>query len=489
MDRLPIDDAAVVGSDGWWLKRLLGELNAVPTRVDQKLCNSRRGMTGRRDWMDILWAYNTNNPPLTHMDRQRQDYVKQFLRFANHGYAGLTVKAMTDRINLTGLRTVADRDADGDDTFRKIMGDNGAWLSDTLAYVFALSEGYAMVGRDEATGRAVITAEDPRQCVSIDDPLNPMRPRAALKCWRDEFEHVDYAHVFLPAGESGSKDRVRVAVRRSPNAVGSRFVASSWQWDDSRSGDLPVQGFGTPLVPLRNELGLGEFEQHLDLLDRITSMIGDRLWLSKIQAFRQRALVKKNGAPPIDVIDARTGKKTDVNRVFEAEPDALWELPEGYEIWESTPLDIQGLLLAVRDDVKEFSAVTRTPLIMFTPDSANQTATGSELTEKGLTSKARDRVLRLTPAVAKIGRMSLAYDSRYKGDVPDEVEPIWGPITEYTITEKASAAASAAQAGLPWESVMTDIMQMTPAQMTRVVQQRTDDALAAALRGGQGGNG
>ena len=481
---MPINDTDTPFSDGWWLRRLHQQLNARPTGIPTSaLRESRRGLLGRRDWMDLLWSYNIGEAPLPRVSQSYRAATREFLRMARANYGPLAVKALADRVTLNGARTGADNDANGDDVIRVIHTANGAWLKDTLGYAFALGEGYTIIGKGDEADSALITAEDPRQVIVAPDPVRPHVARAALKVYRDDAAGEDVAHLFLPAGKdpvSGDarRDRVHVAVRSGGAASVSRFNASSWEWDEGRSGDLPdaVQGMGVPVVRWENELGQGEFEPHLDLLDRINNMIADRLWTSKLQAYRQRALKAQNPqAGPIPEKD-EDGNDIDLNDVFEADPGALWELPAGWEVWESQVVDLTPILSSVRDDVREFSAVTRTPLSMFAPEGENQSAAGADNANDGLVFKAKDRITRMTPAALRTYRFALAFagqPERAKG----ALECIWESPQRYSLTDRATAAAAAKSAGMPFESVMSEAWQASPETVARMVRQRAADLL------------
>jgi hypothetical protein len=310
--------------------------------------------------------------------------------------------------------------------------------------------------------------------------------RAALKTYRDDDAGEDVAHLFLPA-QDGRGDRVRVAVRIGSIGLNpSRFVSSAWEWDDARSGDLQVQGFGVPVVPFVNRLGLGEYEPHLDLLDRINNMIGDRLWVSKFQVFRQRALRIKEGGQPLPDVDPDTGEKIDYDDLFEADPGAMWELPAGVDIWESQQTDMTPILTSVRDDVREFSAVTRTPLSMFSPQGADTSAAGAENLSDGLVFKGEDRTARLTPSVARTMQLALAY----AGEVELARRPLgvtWAPVRRTTLTERAQAATAGKASGVPQEAIYSELWQFTPEQVARMQRQRGSDLFFQAQAPGAGG--
>lgn len=455
--------AAPKGSDEWLLNRMHFRINARPKAPAGRVAYPTRRGRPRVEWLDTLWAYFEGDPPLPQLDRDRAEDLREFIRMGRANYAALTVSAMLDRITLLGVRTEADGDADGDDTFRRILSTSGPWLRDALTFSFVMGEGLVMVG--EGDDMPVITAEDPRLCSYVTDPLDPTRVTTALKTYLDD-DDVKHAHLFM--GELG-QERVRVAVQEK---------AGPWVWDDARSGDLPVRSLGLPLVPLVNSFGKGEFEPHLDVLDRINNGIADRLWTSKIQAFRQRALESTDPtAQPIPKKD-EDGRDIDVNDLFRAAPDAMWDLPPGRKLWESNPVDLTGVLLANRDDVKEYAAVSQTPLFMFTPDAASGSAEGASSMKENLELKCRDRIERFTPNVRRISRQILAYAKR---PVPSQVDVQWASVERYSLAQRTQAAQQAKATGVPLEIILTEIMQWTPETVRRAMDARIDDVLAAAV--------
>lgn len=463
MGALEFDKTAPKGSDEWLLRKLHALLNAKAEITSGRIRYSTRRGRSRLDWLNTLWAYFEGDPPLQQLDRERAEDLREFIRMGRANYPHVTVAAMLDRITLLGARTDADRDANGDDTFRRILALSGPWLRDALTFTFAMGEGLVMIGEGDEENVPVVTAEDPRLCAYITHPLDPTRVKHALKTYIDE-DGVKTAHLLT--GERG-KERVRVAM----------LGQNGWEWDDNpeRSGPLKVQGIGLPLVPLVNPFGLGEFEPHLDVLDRINNMISDRLWTSKIQAFRQRALESiDSDAEPIPEYDEKTGEKIDTADLFRAAPDAMWDLPPGRRIWESTPVDLQGILASVRDDVKEYAAVSQTPLFMFTPDAASGSAEGATSMKETLELKCKDRIDRFTPAVRRITRHLFAYAGK---DVPTEVDPLWAPVERYSLQQRTAAAAQAANAKVPLETILSEIMQFTPETVKRAMDQRVDDML------------
>src|SRR5690606_20613755 len=115
-----------------------------------------------------------------------------------------------------------------------------------------------------------------------------------------------------------------------------------------------------------NPRGLGEYENHTDSIDRITEDILQRLTITAMQAFRQRAITPGDGKPLPENYPAdhptSPGEPINYDEIFKGGPAALWFLPEGAKIWESTATDINGLINAEDKDIEHLAAVTGTPL-------------------------------------------------------------------------------------------------------------------------------
>jgi hypothetical protein len=56
-------------------------------------------------------------------------------------------------------------------------------------------------------------------------------------------------------------------------------------------------------------------------------------------------------------------------------------------------VDLGPVRQAIRDDVQDLAAVTRTPLFYLTPDAANGSAEGASLAREGLVFKTEDRIV------------------------------------------------------------------------------------------------
>lgn len=416
----------------------------------------------RNQALDTLWSYYVGDPPLPKVAEDYEEIFREVMRKARCNYAPMCVKAMIDRMELQGVATNVDKDSNGDDVAAKIMEDSGfaARFKDLLGYLFAMGEAYAMVV--PSPDGPTIHAIDPRRCIGIPDMTNPVRLRAALVKEYDPIEDRQFGHLFLP----GEKWKLEF---------------DGGQWKRLSEAPEPVTGLdelgGIPIVRFENEHGLGEYEAHIDLLDRIMDITLDTLVLMKFQAFRQRGV---SGDEDEDTeYEDETGEDQDSSGfvemltdgskerkrwadVFQAGPGKVWKVPKDWNFWESTQADLGPMNNTKRDAVKEFAAVTFTPLHLITPDDANGSAEGAGLLRESLTSKVRDRRSRMTPGLKLLWRMAFAMSK--DAEKRTKIDLLWGPIEFRSLAEKGSASAQA-KGVLSRKRIVRDIWELTPEEI------------------------
>lgn len=453
---MPID-ITVPGSPGWWIARLSKKLQ------DRE----------RRNRLSLLNDWFIGEPPLPVGAENARDAYKAFQRHARSNFAELVVEAVRERIQPVGVRTSADSDATGDAEAWRIWRRAGLVVESAEVHrtMLALGDAYVIVGPPaEGSTVPVITAEDPRQVATEHDPRQQRRVVAGLKMFRDDVAERDLAYLYLPG-------RVYVAFREARSSRQTPlFSAQAWDWDETRGGEAgqPLPAGMMPVVRFRNARGVGEFETHLDLLARINHMILQRMVIATMQAFRQRAI--QGDLPEHD----EQGNPIDYNSIFVADPAALWLIPETAKIWESGQVDLTPILSSVRDDVEHLAAVTRTPMHMLAPGGENQSAEGAALSREGLVFKAEDRIARVEDGWAQV--MSLAF--RWLGDEAradlDTLDVMFAPAERYSLAERYDAGSKAQVAGVPWRTVMTDVLGFAPSEVDRMASERADDLLLAS---------
>jgi hypothetical protein len=287
--------------------------------------------------------------------------------------------------------------------------------------------------------------------------------------YRDEVEGFDVAKVHVPG-------LVTTYYRELRDDHGIYAPPMRVQGDWTKAGEEETGLRFVPIFPFLNRGGLGEFEAHTDILDRINWDILQRLVITAMQAYRQRALTTENG-DPLPTTDA-DGNEIDYDDMFSASPGALWELPPGFKVWESQQTDVTGILAASKDDIRDFAAVTRTPLPMLIPDGANQSAEGASASREGLVFKSIDRRNRADAALVAAMGAALAIERGLDTPV-DGVEATWLPIERRSLQEMADADTKAQS--IPWRDRMSEIWGFSGDRIDKMESNRAADALNTAL--------
>lgn len=416
--------------------------------------------------LERLERYATGNAPLPEGAEGCSQAYRKFQEKARTNLAHLAVAAVRERMNIGGFRTGADGDENGDREARRLWKANDLVVGAADAHDWMLTYGksYAIVGPVSAfTGAPQVTIEHPMQMTVITDPVDRRRVLAAMKVYRDDNVDLDYAY-FYTANE--------VVVYNKPSN-GSLIQMAGWELDTERSAVNPLGV--VPVVQFENLGGLGEFEIHLDILDRINHTVLQRLVIVTTQAFKQRAI--KGDLPELDA----EGNSIDYNGLFSPGPGSLWLLPPGADIWESGQTDIQGILAAAKHDIQDFAAVTRTPLHYLTPGGESQSAEGAALAREGLVFKTEDRIARVSSAWSTV--MSLMF--RYTGDDIRasllDLEPLWQSPERHSLAERGDAIAKFTD--LPFRSRMSLIGGFTPAEIDEMEAEKAGEQLLTGLFG------
>lgn len=442
-------ESSVVGDAGWWFARLMKQL------------------TDRQGRLDRLNRYYCGDPDLPWGPENCKPMFRRFQEKARANWAELIVEAVRERMKVTGFRTGATGDDNGDAEAWRIWQGNSLDADQKLVHrdSLSMSLGYCIIGGvDPEIGVPVITPEDPRQVICESDPVRRRKVRAALKVFADDTAEADLAYLYLPG-------RVYRAQRRRQNGEQLNVDPSAWDWADVKSLPavvVPVVEF--PNRPKTGSAPMGEFEGVIDDIDRINVMILQRMTIAVLQAFKQRAV---KGVP----IHDDQGRQIDYGDIFAADPGAMWQLPDSAEIWESGQADLTPVLESVKADVRDLAATTRTPMHYLFPDAANGSAEGASLMREGLTFKTQDRIDDLSESWERA--MSIAF--LFQGDTERaslvDMEAIWQPPERFSLAERYDAASKATAAGVPWRTVMSSVLQFSPQEVQRMEAERAGDAL------------
>lgn len=441
---------------------------AQPTTPEEWLPVLTKRLDQRRPRLALLRSYTNGNAPLPEGGSHVRAAWEAFQKKARTNLGALVIDALAERLICNGV-TVGQSQND-DDRARAIWRGNrmDVAVSDTIRDMLTVSIGYMVVGAYE--GKPVVTSELPEFMYAATDPLQPWVARAAVKVWRDVDVDKDFAYVWV----NGLRRKFERDSYQTPDAS-TRVI-----WASAEGGWKPVEGSdetykgAPPVVVFENHDCMGEFEPHLDILDRINKDILDRLVTTAMQAFRQRYL--EGGLPEKD----ENGNPIDYSAIFNPAPGALWELPEGVKLAETqeSAQSIMAMLSATKDDIRDLAAVTRTPIAMLVPDGQNQSAAGSEFAKEGLVMKARDRIARVIPGLNEVMGFALRVDD---AEFADAVNVGFADPTHVSFAEKYDAAVKAKSADVPWRTRMISILGFSADEVDSMQTELEEEQLALAV--------
>lgn len=476
-------ETEVPHSPGWWLKILGRELqNRRHGRSASGKLWSRAAAKPQADirpGLDLLHSYLMGEPPLPFAASGWEEHFREVVREGRLNTSALIVEGKANRMKLRDFRTAAPDDDYGDRRARDIMRANNMRVlaRDVHDGFLSLADAYVMVTPGASPEDIpLVTAEDAREVITAHDPATG-EIRAALKMFRDDWDAMDLAYLFIREGRQVLQ--YVAEKRRGLTSLGStpfRVTSTAWDWREGMEGK-PVPNDRMPIVRFRNYRGVGEYELHLSTLDRINDQIVDRLVIAKVQAYRQRAI---SGLPDTQKQRGEDGQiievPADYTGVFDSAPGALWRVPTGVTFWESQPIDLGPIRMAIKDDLEHLAAVTSTPLHTITPDAASGSAEGASLMRESSVDAAQTRIDHADRPWAETMSLCFAFMNDAKRADVVQIEPVWGPVERYSLSEKASAAAQAGTS-LPREAIQTDIWQYAPSEVATLRQMSARDMI------------
>jgi hypothetical protein len=446
-------DPTIPGTAAWWFDRLLKKLDA------------------RRPHYHLLDSYyrNENGIPST-ADQNVKESYRRLMAVSKTNWAELVVEAVREREKPVGFRTGAAGDDLGDVEAWRVWQANSldAGCHSVHRDMLTMGCAYVMVGAvDPDIGAPLITPEDPRECIVETDPARRHKVRAGLKVFRDG--STDWAYLHLPGfllrfARQTTTDPTTECVEVALNLDG-------WQLDAADRTGLAV----VPIIPFVNRAnvapqGVGEFEPHLSVLNRINYTTLQGLEIATMQAYRQRAV---KGVPAKD----ERGDPIDYDDIFAAGPGALWHLPATAEMWESGQVDLGPVRSLNRDNIQDLAATTGTPLFYLTPDAANGSAEGASLARERLIFRTYDRLTYAGEGWESVIATSFLVEGDMDRARRPAMEIIWWPPELHSLAEQADAAVKGVAGGLSRRAVLRMIYRMTPQE----IEDNENDLAAEAL--------
>jgi Phage portal protein, SPP1 Gp6-like len=456
-----------------------------PRTTDDWLRVLTRRMDLRRLGVLMLRSYVDGNAPLPEMSRETRQAWMYFQRRARTNWGELIVNSVVDRIVPNGITV------DGANDSADAKQVQNVWMQNRMSGVFKEWLRYGMIfgqsyltvwgGGDSSSllrpsAKTVITADSPETMIVVTDPLQHWKPVAALRTWRNIDEARDYLIVWTQGGWQRyvRPTYTRIELKIIPSKWLVNLAEGAWTPEGQPGGQSDDPNAPIPVVVYNNPGGAGDYELHLDLINRINAGLLERLVVCAMQAFRQRA-IQGGVLPEKD----EHGNRIPYEDVFAPAPGALWNIPEGLEIWESEQVDVRGLLESSKDDIRQLSAVTRTPLPMLLPDNTNISAEGAKGAEASYLFRVADRLQEAKFGIEECMDLAAKVDGvDLSGD--QKVEVNFANPQLITLPEKYAAALAAHNAGESWHSIMRNILGYSPDQIAQDDIDRAHEALVAA---------
>lgn len=444
-----LDAADTPNSPDWWLMRL------------------GRRLHHDRPRLDTLHDYWAGKHPVPFGNHKMRETYKRFQGMSRTNFMSLVAESLLERLHVVGFR------AGGEKTEANDRAAWGWWQANDMDAVAGLvhraavvmSRAYVIVGSDpDNADQPLITGEDPRQVIHESDPANRRKLLAAGKTWWDDLERRHRAVLYLP-------DAIHYYTSvRTTEEVDERLWAPT-QW--STSEESAANPFDeVPVVPFRNRPNLcgdtlGEFEDLVDIQDRINVQVLDRMVISTMQAYRQRY------ATGVDVTDEQGRPQAP----FDPGADLLWAVPDEHaKFGDFTQADMAGVLKAVESDVTHLGAISRTPPHYLLGAIVNAAGEALAVAETGLCAKATERINEYSASWEAVYRLA----GKVIGtEIDTDAEVVWASPQYRSLNEKAAASVQLLTAGVPWRTRMT-VLDFTPQEIDRMTAEKVQDAMVAA---------
>ena len=448
-------DVTTPESPGWWLARLVGKLQAERPEIDR------------------LEALFRGDHPLPNANSSASEAFKAFQRLSRSNYLALVVEAPLERMTVTGFRA-GPEDRQGDETSWKLWQQARLDADQVLVHRTMLScrRAYVIVGpHPRRPGEVLITPEHPSQVIVEHYPDDHREVRAGLKLFVDDVENRAKAYVYLPD---------YVYVFRSPEPITADEVngltpegLSEWEHVTTEGNPtapvVPVVEFANR--PTLRGTALCEFEDVIDIQNRINQTLLHRLVAEKFGAFRQTA-----------VLNLAFDEDEDGNAIapeLPADPGVAWLLQgENLSMWQSQQTSTKDILEGVSADIRDLAAITRTPPHYLLNSIVNASGDALKSAETGLVAKVREHISQAGESWEMV--IHLAHLILGTGTPVDELESVWADPESRSISELHDAANKSVTSGVPWQQRM-EMLGYTPQQIRRMESDRMNDALIRSM--------
>lgn len=426
-----------------------------------------QGLIDRQSRYDTLEGYVVGNHPVPSGDQRYVKALKELQKKSKTNYIGLVTNAPVERMEVVGFRFGDNPDDSADDDANKMWQYNDLDLMASVAHTTAatFSRAYILVSpAEEPGGFPIITVEDPRCTIVEHDPASMRKVRAGLRMWQDDVMGEVIAVVYLPDSIHYFRGKSNGFYQNIDLETLRNRVTNQADWE--YVGAEPNVIGEVPIVPINWRPGLhgssmAEAEEAFDIQDRINATVLDRMIISRSQAYKQR------WAKGIKIPKDDSGRP---KAPFDPGSDILWAVESTEASFgEFREADIRQILDAVRDDVGDLAAITKTPPHYLLGEIVNASGDALKAAETGLVSKTKHRMKSAGWSWEKVMRLGFAYmgdEQRAKAEI---AETIWADPESRSRAELADAILKETQMGLPAEMAF-ERLGLTPSQVTRAMQ-------------------
>jgi hypothetical protein len=405
-------------------------------------------LLGRQFRYDRLERYATGNHDLPNGDKRFVVALRELQRKCRTNYCELIIKAVTQRMRITGFQFGPDQQVDEEAKAIWYYNDMDVQSPVLIEMSGTFGDAYIMVtppDPDEPGSQSGLSVEDPRMCIVEDDPRRLGKTLAGLKMWMDDVDQLTKAILYTPDAvyeyegpavtDAIGTDTVALThklISKGVAAGGFRLVSVQ----PNTMGEVPL--IRVPWMPSFGTMSRSEHESVIDIQDRINHTILDRLVIAKSQAYNQRWMT------------GGTGRED-----FKPGSDMVWATQNSdANFGQFDAADLTQILAAVRDDVGDMAAVSQTPATYLMNRMVN--VSGDTLTQdqSALVMKISDRQEAVGWALAKAMRLAFLAAGNPTKAKETEVCTLWKNAQIYQLAELGDSFSKFTSGGVPIEMAM-----------------------------------
>lgn len=437
-----------------------------------------QGLIDRQPRYDTLDSYVCGNFSLPSGDPRYVKALRELQQKAQTNYISLVTSSPVERMEVQGFRFGNDPDTPADNDANEIWQYNNMDLNSEIAHLTAatFSRAYIMVSPPKPGGKyPIITIEDPRQTIVEHEPDDMNVIRAGLKMWEDDVLGSSIAVVYLPDSIHLFRGKPSTYYKNIDYDILRERVIAAGAWEYLGAQPNPLGE--VPIVPMNWRPGLhgtskSEAEEGFSIQDRINTTILDRMIISRAQAYKQR-WAKGIKIPKNDAGQAKAP--------FDPGADILWAVESTDAAFgEFKEADITMILKAVRDDVGDLAAITKTPPHYLLGEIVNASGDALKAAETGLVSKTKARMKTAGWTWEKVIKLAFGWlgDTAKQNEVL--AETIWADPESRSRAELADAILKETQMGLPPEMAF-ERLGLTPSQIERAMKLKRAEEMRQAM--------